>query len=189
VDRPAGYRFVANELGIETIPNWHSSLIADGRATHRVDRTPLYTEETYPAIYWPGDRIADHLEFALKYDGVNLATLATILKVMDPSELQAYIESKPTSKYARKLWFLYEFLTGNELPIGDLTRGNYVDLLEPDDYYTASTPTKVKRQRINNNLLGPADFCPTVRRTETLTAFENQVHVARTSSRRIQKAC
>jgi hypothetical protein len=30
-------------------------------------------------------------------------------------------------KYARHLWFPYEFLTGKMLPLEDLRRGNYIE--------------------------------------------------------------
>ncbi|RMG79621.1 MAG: cell filamentation protein Fic, partial [Chloroflexi bacterium] len=70
-----------------------------------------------------------------------------------------------------KIWYLYEFLTGNTLPLDDVKQGNYVDLLEEDKYYTAP-PRPIRRQRVNDNLLGNRYFCPIVRRTETLRQFE-----------------
>jgi len=51
-------------------------------------------------------------------------------------------------------------------------RGNYIDLLDPDEYYTVTPARQVRRQRINDNLLGNRQFCPTVRRTDTLRDFE-----------------
>ncbi|MDZ7699889.1 MAG: hypothetical protein U5R49_24170 [Deltaproteobacteria bacterium] len=53
-----------------------------------------------------------------------------------------------------------------------LSGGNYIDLLDPDEYYTVSQVRRVRRQRINDNLLGDHRFCPTVRRTDTLREFE-----------------
>ncbi|MFH0800581.1 MAG: Fic family protein [Pseudomonadota bacterium] len=128
--------------------------------------------ETYISRYWPGDTLGGHLEFALKYDGTNLAILACIFRAADESEFTAYVQSRPTGKYARRLWYLYELLTGNRLTLGDLTRGSYVDLLKPEEYYTSLAARQVRRQRINDNLLGDGRFCPTVRRTETLRRFD-----------------
>ena len=89
-----------------------------------------------------------------------------------PQEIVAtYILSKPTGKYARRIWYLYEMMTGSRLPIEDLTQGNYVDLLDPDDYYT-SLGKAVQRQRIRDNLLGDARFCPTIRRTQKIAQVE-----------------
>ncbi len=73
--RPAGYTDLVDRYGLEVIPNWHRSLVAHGN-THRVASVDAMVEETYPASYWPGESLGDHLEFALKYDGTNLGILA-----------------------------------------------------------------------------------------------------------------
>jgi len=142
-------------------------------AVHRIDSTEGVIEEVYPSKYWPGDALGDHLEFALKYDGTNLSILASLFGVVPQDEFQAYVSSKPTGKYARRLWFLYEFLTGTILDLDDLKQGNYVDLLDADQYYTVTPARQVRRQRINDNLLGDAGFCPTLRRTDELRGFQD----------------
>ena len=50
----------------------------------------------------------------------------------------------------------------------DVNQGNYIDLLDPDQYYTVTPARPVRRQRINDNLLGEGRFCPTIRRTDAL---------------------
>ena len=70
------------------------------------------------------------------------------------------------------MWFLYEFLTGKTLQLDDVTRGNYIDLIDPDKYYTVTRARQIRRQRINDNLLGDFRFCPMIRRTEALSNFE-----------------
>ena len=59
-------------------------------------------------------KIGDHLEFALKYDGVSLSSLKIIFDAAAETEIVDYIKSKPTGKYARRIWFFYEFLTGRQ---------------------------------------------------------------------------
>ena len=169
--RRVGYSALIEMLNIDVIPNWHESLVTAG-STRRVQETGGIVRETYPESYWPGDTVAAHLEFALKYDGTNLSILAEVFRNVYATDLLTYIESKPTGKYARRLWFLYEFLVGNRLPLNDLEQGNYVDLLDPNEYYTSDDYRKIRRQRINNNLLGDRRFCPIVRRTERLGGFE-----------------
>lgn len=168
---PAGYEALIDRYRLEVIPNWHRSFVAAG-GLRRTSTSAGVTEEIYPPKYWPGDSPADHLEFALKYDGTDLAILAKIFQVLPRKELLDYVKSKPTGKYARKLWFWYEFVTGKSLALGDLTQGNYIDLLDPKEYYTAETSRPVRRQRINDNLLGDRQFCPMIRRTATLQNFE-----------------
>jgi len=129
-------------------------------------------EEVFPSKYCSGDTLGGHLEFALKYDGANLAILDGLFQKVEEEDFLEYVRSKPNSKYARRLWFLYEFLTGKTLPLDDLKQGNYIDLLDPEEYYTVTPVRRVRRQRINDNLLGPRQFCPVVRRTDALRCFE-----------------
>ena len=172
--RPAGYAALMERYGIRGVPNWHRSVVAT-TATRRVETMADGTvRETYGPAYWPGDTDGDHLEFALKYDGTNLAILSRLFKAMDAAALTEFIRSRPTGKYARRLWFLHEWLTGQRLPIDDLAMGNYVDVLEPDEYCVATPPRQVRRQRVNDNLPGERAFCPLVRRSEALTAMERE---------------
>jgi hypothetical protein len=170
--RPAGYAALIERTGISVIPNWHRSMVANG-GVHRITSKEGTVEEIYPSKYWPEDTIGGHLEFALKYDGVNLAILASLFPRIPAEDIVTYVRSRPIGKYARRLWFLYEFLTGARLPLDDLKRGNYIDLLEPDRYYVSNPPRQVRRQRINDNSLGANGFCPTVRRTDVLRNLES----------------
>lgn len=170
--KPAGYAVLVDRLGIRTIDNWHESLIGPG-GVHRIEFHDGMVREVYPSKYWPGDGLGDHLEFALKYDGVNLAILASVFQVAEPSEIEAYVASKPSGKYARRIWYLYELFTGRRLGLEDVKGCRYIDLLDPDKYITASPAKRIARQCVNDNLLGDARFCPTIRRTDTIERFMN----------------
>ena len=170
-ERLAGYATLIERYDLDVIPNWHRSLVTKS-GIRRIGSSEGIVEETYPSKYWPGDTLGNHLEFALKYDGTNLAILASLFREASEEDFLQYVRSRPTGKYARRLWYLYEFLTGKMLPLDDLKQGNYIDLLEPDEYFTVSPARQIRRQRINDNLLGNSRFCPIVRRTETLRSFE-----------------
>jgi len=170
--RPAGYAELVGRYNLDVIPNWHKSLVT-ASGIHRLHANEGVIEEVYPSKYWPGDTPGDHLEFALKYDGTNLAILSILFQKIAEEDLLLHIRSKPIGKYARRLWFLYEFLTGKTLPLEDLKRGNYIDLLEPNEYYAVTPVRQVRRQRVNDNLLGDHRFCPMVRRTDTLRHIES----------------
>ncbi len=169
--RPAGYQALVARFGLDVIPNWHTSYVAQG-SSRRVDNREGITVETFSSRYWPGDGLGDHLEFALKYDGTNPAVLAAIFRAASMEEFRKYVESRPRGKYARRLWFFYEFLTGTTIPIADLKTGGYIDLLEPELYFTVKPPRQVRRQRINDNLPGESAFCPIIRKTETLKGYQ-----------------
>ncbi len=152
--------------------NWHTSSLSSS-STRRLKVHEESVEDVYPTRYWPGEEIGDHIEFALKYDGVNLGLLACIFKHVPEDSLTEYIKSKPTGKYSRRIWFFYEFLTGKRLPIDDIASGNYVDALETNKYYTVLNGKRCPRYRIVNNLLGTKTFCPVVRKTENLFKLDS----------------
>lgn len=169
--RPVGYAYLIEKYELAVLPNWHTSFVG----SHGVLRTSIQNgqeEAIYPKAYWPGEEMGAHLEFAIKYDGVNLGILSALFEVIEADEITAWIRSKPTGKYVRKIWFLYEFLTDAMLPLPDLSRGNYVEVLESDRYYTVDTGQRIPRQRVIDNLLGTPSFCPIVRRTNKLIEME-----------------
>ena len=167
-ERYAGYAFLIKKYELKVFPHWHTSLVSSGGVIR-----PGQEQSVFPPSYWPGGGIGDHLEFALKYDGVNLGILSMLFAVIDRDEIASWIISKPTGKYARRIWFFYEFLTGERLPVDNLTTGNYIDLLETDRYYTAMPAVRAKRYRVMDNLLGGREFCPMIRRTEKLAEMES----------------
>ncbi len=112
--RSAGYAALIERYDLDVMPNWHKSLVTTS-GIHRIDSSGDIVEEVYPPKYWPGDTLVDHLEFALKYDGTNLSILSILFQKITEEDLLVHVRSKPTGKYARRLWFLYEFLTDKTL--------------------------------------------------------------------------
>ena len=154
-NRLAGYAFLIEKYRLRVLPNWHTSSVGT-TGTLRSTIQDGRVESVYPQLYWPGDSTGEHLEFALKYDGVNLGILSALFESVAEDEITAWIALKPTGKYTRRIWFLYEFLTGRELPLRDLTKGNYVELLEADRYYTTAPGRRVQRQRVIGQSAGRA---------------------------------
>jgi hypothetical protein len=124
-----------------------------------------------PTRYRPDPSLQGHLTFALKYEGVDLAVLSRLFAATGPEPVEQLLRNTPTGSYARRIWFLYEWLTGQGLDLGDATQGNYVDALDTRVQYGASLPEKSPRHRIRNNLPGSPRFCPLVFRTEQVEAF------------------
>jgi hypothetical protein len=169
--RPAGYTWLLEKLGLTGIPNWHRSSVSRSGAQYTKFHAD-HVEQVFRVQYWPGEKIVDHLEFALKYDGVNLGLLSVIFGHMPESEITDHIKSRPTGKYARRLWFFYEFLTGRQLPVSDINSGNYVEALEPEKYFTLQSGEKSRRHRVINNLPGCRAFCPVVRKSKKLSRLD-----------------
>ena len=169
--RPAGYSYLLGKYALTGIPNWHRSSVST-TSSHSSNIQEGIVVEVFRSQYWPGETACDHLQFALKYDGVNLGLLSAIFAHIPQQELTEYILTRPTGKYGRRIWFFYEFLTGKQLPIEDLTPDSYINLLDEKSYYAVQIGDRSSRQRIVNNLLGPRAFCPIIRKTEKLSKLD-----------------
>lgn len=128
--------------------------------------------ESFPEQFQRDITEVGQLVFALKYDGVDLLALRRIFSAIGGDPLVAAVRERPSSAYLRRLWFFYEFLMEERLDLPDVDAGAYADALDPDEYITRPG-TKLRRYRVNFNLLGPtARWCPIVRRTEKLRGYE-----------------
>ena len=165
--KPIGYQWLAKRFATRAMPHWPSSGLGMSRRTEVIKGGCL---EIYPAAYDPGDDPIAHLEFALKREGLHLELLRQILLNLDDA-LVHYLKARPTGRFARQAWYLYEGFTGKKLPIPDAKTGSYVNLLDPKIYY-AGPVMKSQRHRVNVNLLGNLEFSPLVRRSEKLKEGE-----------------
>lgn len=181
-DRPLGYTALIGDLGLRVMPHWHESYATSGtRAVHVADGV---TTEWFPQAYDPGADTGGQLEFALKYDGPSPEILRAAFAAIGDDRVRAIIQEKPTGIYRRRLWFFFEWLTGRTLDLPDAQSGNYVPLLDPAQYVTA-TGSHSRRHRVINNLLGDARFCPMIRRTEVIDGFVSE-HLDQAAQRLIE---
>jgi len=122
----------------------------------------------YDQRYWPGDTLADHLTFALRYETLDLLLLKRIFDAVPPAEIEAMVRAAPTGNTARRIWYLYETITGRTLDLVDLPVVTAIDLLDAKAYFTGA-PRLSRRHRVRDNLLGTPRCCPMIRRTPALT--------------------
>ena len=120
----------------------------------------------------PHPTLEGHLTFALKYEGLDLAVLKRLFLTTGPTEIEALVRAKPTGSYARRIWFLYEWLIGNRLDLPDAAAGRYIPAVDPDRQWAIDGENS-PRHRVRNNLPGTPEFCPLVRRTDALEEFVN----------------
>lgn len=119
----------------------------------------------------PDDTLSGHLLFALKWEGVELGILSALFKAVAEDEMAQIVSATPTGAYSRRLWFLYEWLTGRRLKVAALGKVKAVPVVDPEVQYALSEGPLVSRQKVTNNLPGTIDFCPLVRRTERLDSY------------------
>jgi hypothetical protein len=120
--------------------------------------------------YWPGDGFADHLTFAFRHETLDLLILKRIFNAVPSHAIEELVRDAPTGIPARRIWYLYELLTGKTLDLPDAQSVAATDLLDPAAYFTG-TPRLSKRHRVRDNLLGNARLCPLLRRTDLLDEF------------------
>ncbi|MCA9771170.1 MAG: Fic family protein, partial [Myxococcales bacterium] len=167
---PVGYEALVRRYGLKVVPHFRSSYFAsrgspkveiiDGEEIHVHRRQGVFD-----------DSLGGHLQFALKHEGVNPGILRALFEALDPAELRDVIASRPLGKYTRIAWYLYELFMVRPLDLSDLTSGNYIDLLDPEIYYTTE-PVLSPRHKVRDNLLGGRRFCPVVKRTKRLREYE-----------------
>ncbi len=124
--------------------------------------------------HMPESTLYGHLTFALKYEGINLILLKRLFRITGPSPITRIVREIPGSSYARRVWFLYEWLTTEQLDLPDssIKGGHYTPVVDPTLQYTVPGVTS-PRHRVKNNLPGTREFCPLVFRTKLLENYRN----------------
>lgn len=122
----------------------------------------------------PDDTLAGHLEFALKWEGVDLGLLRWLFREVGPEEIAAVVREKPTGIYMRRVWFLYEWLTGSRLALPEAGKVKAVPAIDPGQQVAATAGRISSRHRVLDNMPGPPEFCPLVRRTAALIRLQDE---------------
>jgi hypothetical protein len=162
---PVGSAWLARQYGLGLVmPLATVSHIGGRRSTHTEDGI---TRETFSEAMRPEESLRGHLTFHLKHEAPHLEFLSRLFTACDPSELVTWFSNEPTGQYVRRACFLYEWLTGKQLPLEPSAPVGYVNALDTDQVVTAS-PDKVvgnRRWRVRDNMPGTPAFCPIVRKT------------------------
>jgi Fic family protein len=114
----------------------------------------------------------DHLEFALKHEGVNLSVFHALFRVAPKKELEQWIAAAPGGVNTRRAWFIYEWLTGDQLDVPPVPRIRAIPIIDRSKQFGLEGGNRSSRHSVVDNLPGTREFCPLVRRTAKLDAFE-----------------
>lgn len=169
---PIGYAHLVAKYRLEVIGHFVWTFVERG-ALPRELVVDGVTIRIWPSARHPGARDVDHLTFAVRHESPSLAICRALFAEVSAhplaDEIVQEVRARPTSAFRRRIWFLWEELTGERLSLPDLDRGNYVPLLDPLNFVTARA-VKHPRQRIDVNLLGSLALAPTIRRTPKIDA-------------------
>ena len=164
--QPAGYAALMARHDLQVPPPPRLAAIAE---RHR----PISTHKwkLLSPSHAPEENLRGQLEFALKWEGVSLGVLSALFRQIEPREIVRIVRAKPTGAYARRIWFLYEWLMDTRLDLPDAGKVKAVPVVNPKQQFASETGPLSRRHRVRNNLPGTRRFCPLVRRTPRLERY------------------
>ncbi len=162
---PAGYAALIDAYNLSVPVPRMLAAIGSRHKTYEADGWRIYTPRHQPAA-----ELGGHLTFALRYEGVDLAVLKALFRAAGPGAIADMVCAAPSGRYARRCWFLFEWLLGEVLDVPDASQGSYVPAVDPGLQW-AVPGKRSARHRVRNNLPGTPAFCPLVFRTPELEAF------------------
>ena len=181
--KKVGLTWLQNKLNIHGFRLTHESYIGTKDKTELSSTNSII--RTFKSKYDVNvDNPMFHLEFALKYDDLNLAFMKEVFSSVKHQTIEEYIKANPNRKYSRIIGYLYEFLIDKLIDV-EVTTTNYENILDPSKYITGDA-VKISKWKVNDNLLGTKEFCPIIRRTAELSelldwdiekAVENLKHI------------
>lgn len=174
--QPVGNLALAMEAGIPPRLLRKTTYVGSARERENISEEEgiQRIERHLPLSYAPAvtEGLLGHVAFALKHEVPYLGLLAAVFRRITTAEVGAYIAASPTGAYARRIGYLYEMLTGQDLsPIlqGVTIGGNYAELLDSTKLVTAEQPQqRDARWRIFNNLPGSRAYAPLIERTDAV---------------------
>lgn len=142
-------------------------LISEKNRQYELERWKVFSPR-----YLPDDNLYGHLVFAMKYEGINLLLLKKLFEQLPEKKIIDLVNKDEEGRYTLRLWFLYEFLMQEKLPLPDANNKiRYVPLMDGKIQFSAKSGENSPRHRIINNLPGTADFCPIIHKTKILSDY------------------
>lgn len=163
-----GYARLIGRFDLPALPLTSIAVIdtaVHGRARSRLGDQEI---ERFQATYRPADTPEGDLQFALRYEGVNLQVLSLFFAKQGKQDIEPWIAARPDSAYARRAAFLYEWLTCQSLGFELSSKSSYVPVIDEELQFGLATGVRNAKFRVIDNLPGNRDFCPLVRRTPYL---------------------
>ncbi len=157
---PIGYDFLADALGTGAFAQKRPAMV---KPVTKV--TDMHGLLAVPAAVAPksNDPI-EHLQFALKHEGLNLQAAILALKRIDAQCVAREFLKSPSSGYARVVAYLWELANNKALEGLGAASGVYVPLFDPDAFITGPVQRN-PRWRVDFNGLGNPGYCPSVQKT------------------------
>lgn len=177
---PVGYSHLIRQYQLPVLPMDTEARVTSGVRGREVRQQGGQLLLLVEPKYQPEESLAGHLQFALRYEGINLQALAMLFDTTEvdrTADIQAalcqWLQHSPNSQYARRACFLYEWLTQVRLAMADPVpeRTRYVAAIDSKLQFAREPGEKCQRFRVINNMPGTPAYCPLVRKTLHLEAM------------------
>ena len=167
---PVGYQRLIDRYKLSALPLTQVAVIDTRVKGRETGAAGSVDQLRFEARYQPEPTFEGDLQFALRYEGLNLEVLELLFTRSGPEPLVAWLRAQPESAYARRAGFLYEWITGKELDVSALSaRASYVPVLDESLQFGIGGAGAVTRKfRVRDNLPGTREFCPLIRKTGAL---------------------
>ena len=164
--RTAGYAALIDHYALRVPPPGRLTGIAERHHRIKTNDWQILTPRHAPA-----DDLRGHLEFALKWEGVDLGVLSALFRVVPDEEVSALLRTEPTGAYTRRLWFLHEWLTQRLLDVPEPGKVRAVPVIDLSQQFGLAKGVSSSRHKVLDNLPGTSAFCPLVRRTDRIETY------------------
>ena len=164
----AGYARLAEDFAL-SIRQLSSYAVIDSAAKGRKVKISGAGEiMVFEPRYRPEQTLIGHLQFAFKYEGLNLELLARLFEKTGAEEIEALLAQKPESIFGRRIGYLYEWLTKREIKAVVAPRAAYVNVVDEKLQFGMATGAKNGKFRVLDNLPSNQRFCALARKTKYL---------------------
>jgi hypothetical protein len=174
-----GYGHLITQHGLAARPLPITRLLVEQAAVRRVRQRGGETLEEFPRQYRPEPTVLGHLQFALRYEGLNLEVLQLLFDRIGSQEIEGALQREPTNVTWRRLAYLFEWLMGADLPVPSKLASSkraYATVLDEKLQYglLPSAGIRIPKFKLIDNLPGTPAFCPLVRRVPYLEAMASK---------------
>lgn len=167
----AGYAWLAEQYQLPIRPLASVAVIDSAAKTRATVSLGGHEQVKFEPRYRPEAGLTGHLIFALRYEGLNLELLHLLFAVTGRTEIEDYLARQPESRFARRLGFLFEWLTHQDIKATAAPKAAYIPVVDESLQFGWASGPKNRKFRVINNLPGNQSFCPLVRKTAYLRAM------------------
>ena len=163
-----GYAFLREHLNLHVLPVQAPAFLAPSA---REIRETVAGKSIPPWVAPKSEDPLEHLQFAIKHEGIDLSVLSQAIRKIAPASLRDALREKPNSRPLRILGLLWEHCTREKMTDIPPVTTSSAPLFDPGRYLVADPEKPSNRWRIQQNGLGTLDYLVTVRLTPEIQSL------------------